>query len=364
MINAIVSYLMNKKILILGFGREGKSSFSFIRKHLPNAQVSIRDKNAIVVPPGSNANILSGDGYLKNLNEFDIILKSPGISLKNVDVDKDRISSQLDLFLKYSKITTIGITGTKGKTTTSTLIYNILKSANKSCFLLGNIGVPVFECLDEVTSDSIAVIEISSHQLEFMTHSPNIAILTNLYPEHLDHYISYQHYIDAKLNIFKFQHKDDYCIFSADQKEYNHMIQSCIQSHSVCISLNQCDVYAENNLWLDQHFTVIQKSKGHSSSHLCIKDLNKHLCGKHHFYDIIFAFAACNILGISDNCIESSLKEFVGIPHRMEYVGCFRGIHFYNDSIATIPAAVINAVTTLSNVDTLIIQYKKKVSLY
>lgn len=355
MINAIVSYLKNKKILILGFGREGKSSLSFIQKHLPDTFVSIRDKNSLNISLGDNVDFISGDRYLDDLNEFDIILKSPGITLKNIAVDKNKISSQLDLFLKYSKIITIGITGTKGKTTTSTLVYNILKHSNKSCFLLGNIGVPVFECLDELTSDSIAVIEMSSHQLEFMTHSPNIAILTNLYPEHLDHYISYQHYINAKLNIFRFQHENDNCIFLADQQDYIHMIQSCVHSHSISVSLDQCDASAKTCLWLDKHSTIIQTHDKNSSSHICVKNLNKHLCGKHHFYDIMFAFAACNILGISDDFIESSLKEFSGIPHRMEYIGCFKGIHFYNDSIATIPAAVMNAVTTLVNVNTLII---------
>ena len=349
MINAIVSHLQNKKILILGFGREGRSSFSFIKKYLNTANVCIADKNKVDISTDDNVRVISDEDYLNSLNEFDIILKSPGISLKNVDVDTSKISSQLDLFLRYSSITTIGITGTKGKTTTSTLIYNILKKANKSCFLLGNIGVPVFECLENITNDSIAVVEMSSHQLEFMTHSPNIAILTNLYPEHLDHYLSYQHYINAKLNIFKFQKNNAYSIFGLDQPQYTAKIKSCICSNEIAISL---DHEKNASLYLDKNFVITTPTY---KSNICVKNLNKHLLGNHHFYDIMFAFAACKALNIDDNYIILSLKEFAGIPHRMEYVGCFNGIHFYNDSIATIPAAVINAVNTLNKVNTLII---------
>lgn len=352
MISNIVSFLENKKILILGFGREGKSTYNFINKYLPNANVTIADKNNIDIPKNSHISTIIGENYLSTLNEFDLILKSPGISLKNVQVDKTKISSQLDLFLKFSTIKTIGITGTKGKTTTSTLIYNILKGANKNCFLLGNIGVPVFECLSLITKDSIAVIEMSSHQLEFMTHSPNISIITNFYQEHLDHYLSYNHYINAKLNIFRYQKNTDWCIFNIDQNEYLDMINAAISSNSCKISLNN---NVDSTLFLDNNNYITQKINSIYKKYFCVNGLNQNLIGKHHFYDVLFAFMACNILGINSLEIEHILKQFSGIPHRMEYVGRFKDIIFYNDSIATIPEAVINAVNTLEKVDTLII---------
>ena len=352
MINSIVSFLKNKKILILGFGREGKSSLNFINNYLPNADVTIADKNNIDVPSTANVSIITGDNYLNTLNSFDIILKSPGISLKDVIVDKSKISSQLDLFLKFSTIKTVGITGTKGKTTTSTLIYNILSSHTKKCFLLGNIGVPVFECLPSITPESIAVIEISSHQLEFMTHSPNISIITNFYQEHLDHYLSYEHYINAKLNIFKYQKKSDWCIFNIDQHEYLSKILDNTCSNICKISLDDTN---NSNFFLDSNLVITQFNNNTTSKYFCVKNLNNNLIGKHHFYDILFAFAVCNILGINSYEIESILRQFKGIPHRMEYIGKYKDILFYNDSIATIPAAVINAVNSLKKVDTLII---------
>ena len=374
MINSIISDLKNKNILILGFGREGKSSFNFIKKYLPNANVTIADKNHIDLE-NVRVNTIVGDNYLDSLNEFDIILKSPGISLKHVDVDESKISSQLDLLLKHSTVKTIGITGTKGKTTTSTLIYNILKGANKNCFLLGNIGVPVFECLLDITCDSILVIEMSSHQLEFMRHSPNISIVTNYYQEHLDHYLDYEHYINAKLNIFKYQKEDDVCIYNIDQQEYLPLIDAVTCCNKVNISctnpfdnlssenfayINSCNLGNifhpyKHYVFLDNEYYINKRTYSTSKKYFCIKDLNQNLIGKHHFYDVLFAFTVCNILDIDNEEIRSILRQFKGIPHRMEYVGKFNDIIFYNDSIATIPQAVIHAINSLKIVDTLII---------
>lgn len=134
-------------------------------------------------------------------------MKSPGISLKDMDLSNTRkkIKSQLELLLEFFKIYTIGITGTKGKSTTSSLIYKVLKDQGKEVLLLGNIGTPVFDWIDEIKENMYLVLEMSSHQLEFMDLSPNIAILLNIYEEHLDHYKSLDSYIDAKCNIFSHQ---------------------------------------------------------------------------------------------------------------------------------------------------------------
>ena len=138
---------------------------------------------------------------LDDLEKYDIIIKSPGISFAKIDISKfrDKISSQMELFMQFFSNYTIGITGTKGKSTTSSLIYSILKEQNKDCLLLGNIGKPIFEYVDKINENTILVLEMSAHQLEFMTHSPNIAILLNVFEEHLDHYKSYEDYIKAKM---------------------------------------------------------------------------------------------------------------------------------------------------------------------
>lgn len=177
-INTIFKRLRGKRILILGFGREGKSSLAFIRKFLPHAVVGIADKNEsafkdLIVNPdnpvnANNPKVYFGDNYLDAVNAYDIVLKTPGISLKDKDVDLSKITSQTDLFLEEFHSQIIGVTGTKGKSTTSSLIYHLLKESGRDAILAGNIGIPVFDIIEEITNRTIMVFELSAHQLQFI----------------------------------------------------------------------------------------------------------------------------------------------------------------------------------------------------
>ena len=220
MIKKLVEYLENKKILILGFGLEGYSTYNFIRRHLPNKKLYISDANTKFLEKYSdvandeNIEISSKEEYLANLEQFDIIMKTPGLSFKNVDTSKfiHKIKSQLELFLEFINVFTIGVTGTKGKSTTSSLIYSIINEQCQDTHLLGNIGVPLFDEIDKLTEKSIVVLELSSHQLEYVKVAPNISLILNIFEEHLDHYKSYEHYINAKINICRYQKENDYSI--------------------------------------------------------------------------------------------------------------------------------------------------------
>ena len=189
MITDLVNYFKDKKILILGFGREGQSTYKLIRKYLPKQELYISDKkenfqdNFDFLEEDSNVSFTSGEKYLENLNDYDIIMKSPGISFVNLDTKEyyHKIKSQLELLFEFFDNFTIGITGTKGKSTTSSLIYKVLQDQGVKSIFSGNIGVPVFNYIDELDSDTIIVLEMSSHQLEFMEFSPNIAILLNVF---------------------------------------------------------------------------------------------------------------------------------------------------------------------------------------
>ena len=197
MIEEIISFLRGKKIAILGFGVEGKSSYNFIRKYLPEKSLDIlfKSKGETALPEEDKfVKFIVGENYLNNLERYDIILKSPGISFKDIDITKfeGKISSQLELFLEYTKSLCIGITGTKGKSTTSSLIYEMIKDQNKDVELLGNIGTPIFDEIEKIKENTITVLEISSHALQYVKKSPNISILLNLYEEHLDP-VSYTH---------------------------------------------------------------------------------------------------------------------------------------------------------------------------
>lgn len=333
MSQSIADYFKDKKVLLLGFGREGKATFAFLRKHYPEMKITVADRREIT-PPDENTQVISGERYLDGIGQFDIVMQSPGISLKDVSApDSTEITGEMDLFLRFADCFKIGITGTKGKTTTTTLIYNMIKESGKKCFLLGNIGIPVFECLDEIDSDCIAVIEMSCHQLEFSKASPNVSVLTNVYPEHLDHYNGFEGYVAAKLNIVKHQTANDCFIYNADQGLDGFLDVEKIKSKPVPVSVND-----------DKNDEFLSSLNG----------INKHLKGENTKQDIFFAVAVAKLVGVEEKDIVSSLEKFGGIEHRLEEVGTWQGITFYNDSIATIPHAVVCNVKALGNVSSLI----------
>ncbi len=333
--SAIIEYIKEKKVLILGFGREGRSTYNYIRKHLPEKALAIGDKNKPEIDD-DNVNIIYGDDYLNCLGDFDIVFKSPGIAFLEDDMypDTTEITCQTDMFLRFCKPTVVGITGSKGKTTTSTLIYEMLKCGGLNTCLIGNIGVPVFEKADE-GDDLVAVIEMSSHQLEFTTVSPHVAVLVNIYQEHLDHYkTGFAGYVGAKLNIARYQKPDDYVIYNPEQDltgivDWDEIIKG--QGRPVTFTDAKNDDFV-NDLW---------KS-------------TEHLKGEHNRQDIAYALSVARIFGVSDEAVRQAIIGFGGIEHRMEYVGVFGGVTYYNDSIATIPTAVMGAVKAIGNVDTLL----------
>ena len=220
MYRKIIEKLENKNIGILGFGKEGKSTYNFIRKYLPNQKLTILDKNDILknndyLNCDNNLEIIVGEDYLSNLEIYDLIIKSPGISFYNMDITKikDKISSQLELLLEINNKNIIGITGTKGKSTTSSLMYNIIKNQTDNVFLLGNIGNPIFDYIEEFNDETLLVIEMSSHQLEYINYSPYIGVILNLFQDHLDHAGTVENYHNAKMNMFKYQTENDIAIY-------------------------------------------------------------------------------------------------------------------------------------------------------
>ena len=356
MLNNLLRYLDDKKILILGFGKEGVSTYKFIRKHFPDKKIYISDKkttNEEIIKKDINVNINFGDNYLDNLKDFDIIMKSPGISFVNINIDsfKDKIKSELELFLEYMDVKTIGVTGSKGKSTTSSLIYEILKKEKKETLLLGNIGIPVFDLIDDITKDTIVVLEMSSHQLEYMNVSPNISILLNIYEEHLDHYKSLKEYAEAKINIGRFQNKDDYFIYNVDNKIIKECINEIEDSSHIKYEVSFEGNISNNNsnkVYIKDNYIYINEEK--------IYNINekRNLIGDHNLNNIMFVLTVCKILNLNMENVKETISNFKGLEHRMEYVGKYDDIIFYNDSIATIPEATINSIKGLKDVDTLI----------
>ncbi|HRT13504.1 MAG TPA: UDP-N-acetylmuramoyl-L-alanine--D-glutamate ligase [Bacteroidales bacterium] len=355
--DTILQSLQYEKIVILGFGKEGVSSYRFIRNHFPTLPLTVADKNSNLqiaeFSQDKNVTFVLGDEYDKNLNDFSLILKTPGVNLNGLSyfIPSYKISSQTDLFLKAFKEQVIGITGTKGKSTTASLIYHIFKETKNNVILSGNIGIPFFDIVDSIDDDTTIVAELSAHQLEFVNHSPHIAVLLNLYQEHLDHFNTFSNYQIAKTNITKFQNENDILIYNFDDayiskllkahdykriflpfsREQNLADGACSYNNTIVIT-KQKNIIAEFDL---SHF--------------------ENLPGRHNFYNMMAAILPCILKNLSANEILAQLKTFKGLPHRLEFVGNFQDVYFYNDSISTIPEATIAALKTLRKVDTLIL---------
>ena len=357
MIDKLIDYLKNKKILILGFGKEGQSTYRFIRKYIKDQKLYIADRknvNEDLIKNDNNIEVIFGEEYLENLNNYDIIMKTPGISFANINIDsfKEKIKSQLELFLEFIDVTTIGVTGSKGKSTTSSLIYQMLKDQNKDTVLMGNIGVPVFDCIEDIRESTIVVLEMSSHQLEYMDVSPNIAILLNIYEEHLDHYKSIKEYAEAKINIGRFQRENDYFLYNVDNKLIEECIYEINNSKHIKYEVSfKGNVNKENNskkVYILNDYIYIDDNK--------IYNINekRNLIGDHQLNNIMFVLAVSDILKLDLKESIKSINSFKGLEHRMEYVGKYDDIIYYNDSIATIPEATINSINGLKDVNTLI----------
>ena len=326
----IINFLRNKKILILGFGREGKSSLNFIRQNLPDAEVAIADQNQIDDPDVVNITTYTGEKYLESCANYDLILKAPGVIIKN-DLDqatKTKITSQTDLFMRVYHQRIIGVTGTKGKSTTSSLIYHVLKCAGYDTQLVGNIGKPSFDIIDDISENTIIVYELSAHQLEYIQASPYIAVLLNIYEEHFDHYATPEDYYNAKKNIYRFQTPNDLLI-------YGDIFQHATPEEIAAAPAMKID---------------ITKTKIIPDS-----EIRTQLIGAHNLLNIQVAAAVAYAFRINGEVFKDAVASFKPLPHRLEYVGTFRGIKFYNDSIATAKEAVINAVKAIGDVDTLIL---------
>ena len=347
MYEKIISKLKNKNIAILGFGREGKSTYNFIKKYLKQ-KVTILDRNDFNIDDNDVLKIV-GDNYLDNLDKYDLIIKSPGISLKDIDLSRieDKITSQLELLLEVYKDNIIGITGTKGKSTTTCLLYEVIKKQFDNTFLLGNIGIPVFDEIENYTEDSILVIEMSSHQLEFIKVSPHIGIVLNLYEDHLDHDGTVEHYHHNKMNILRFQNENDYAIYSSDDDNIRRLIEEDNYKgikHTIRF----------DNEELEGNYTRIKDKEIFFNGELIYEDKERLLLGNHNLKNIMFVLTVIKYLGFDVSKAYDVIRNFKGLKYRMEYIGTYNDIKYYNDTIATIPEATISAISAIGDVDTLI----------
>jgi len=211
----------DKKILILGFAREGRDTLLFLNKLFPGQIIGIADAKKELKDPKIKAKWHLGPDYLRAISDYDIVVKSPGIPYKKFShlVKKSQIiTSQTEIFLDNCSGQIIGVTGSKGKGTTVSLIYAILKEAGFKVHLVGNIGKPVLSLLLKATPKDVYIYEMSSHQLQNLKKSPHIAVFLNIEQAHLAYYKDFNDYAKAKANITKYQKKDDFLIYNPEDK--------------------------------------------------------------------------------------------------------------------------------------------------
>lgn len=315
---ALIKLLKPHKIAILGYGREGQSTHKLIKELLPKKEVLIADDKSPL------ANCTLQDECLKSCTLY---IKTPGISMKKLQgLDREKITSQTDIFLQLYSNQTIGITGTKGKSTTSNLVYKILLDQGFDVLLAGNIGVPLLDIISNIKENTIIVAELSAHQLQFIHTSPKVSILLNLFEEHLDHFDSYEQYKESKYNIATKQTKQGVFIFNKDSKEIKALLEKTpLQSRQKPFSKEEATIEAN------------------------------YLKGEHNQMNILSAILASQVFGAKKEEAETTAKNFQPLAHRLEYVGEKNGVVYYNDSISTIPQATIEALKALKKVQTLIL---------
>ena len=346
MIEKIEPWIKGKRILLLGYGREGQSTWNVLRRLGTYEALDIADLKAPAALPEDGTVWHTGPDYQKCMDDYDVVFKSPGIVLERPENEyRCSILSQTEVFFQCFRDQIIGITGTKGKSTVTTLLYHLLKQAGMDALLVGNIGIPALDHMEEVKPDTRIVFELSCHQLEYMTVSPHIGILVNIHEEHLDHYGTMEKYVEAKHHIFKNQRPDDILICNVQCLPEEGTCPSGLIRAGMDGSGKELDVVQEQDgTWV--HF------RGKS---FCIPTDEIKLLGQHNYFDIGVAYGVCSILGMDDQVFARGLKTYEPLPHRLQYIGEREGVKYYDDSISTICDTTIQALKTLKDTDTVLI---------
>lgn len=345
------NYLYGKRIAIIGLGISNIPLLDYF--YNLKCSVSVFDKrdvdkldiDAIHKIRNYNFELYNGADVLKNLVNFDIIFRSPSCrpDTPEVAAEVERgafLTSEIEMLMQTCPGTIIGITGSDGKTTTTNLIYHILKEKGYNCYLGGNIGIPLFTKVREMTPDDMVVLELSSFQLIDMQISPHIAVITNISPNHLDIHKSYDEYIDSKKNIFKFQNEKDILVINYDN-EITKTFYSEAKGKAIYFSRK---TKLDDGVICDDGIIKICDNKLRRHI-LNTKDIL--LRGEHNHENICTAIAATASL-VEPEIQAEAIKKFKGVEHRLEFIREINETKWYNDSIGTSPTRTIAGLNSFS----------------
>lgn len=346
--------LKDKKVLVFGAGKSGISSVKLLQK-LDAAVVLYDGKKDLdisafkdIIDTSKNFKAYFGDFPMDRLNEFDLMILSPGIAFDHPFVEKVKekgipVWGEIELAYRHSKGKVIGITGTNGKTTTTSLVGQIMSTYFKEVFIVGNIGTPYTDIALETTDESVTVIELSSFQLETIHEfRPHVSAILNITPDHLNRHHTMENYINLKKNIAKNQDIKDICILNYEDEN----------TRNLAAQLNTRVIYfsgerkIEQGLYLDGDDILYSKD----SNILKICNINElQVLGRHNYENIMAASAIAIEMGIPMELIHKAITSFKAVEHRIEYVDTIDGVKYYNDSKGTNPDASIKAVMAMKS---------------
>lgn len=338
------NYIRNKKVAIIGLGVSNLPLIDYLYKLgseitlFNNKPIEQLDKNILDKIYEYKLKFSFGENYLNKLVGFDVIFRSPSCRPDTPQIEEEvkrgtLLTSEIELVLEMCPGTTIGVTGSDGKTTTTSLIYEILKENNYKCYLGGNIGIPLFTKLGEMKPEDFVVLELSSFQLMTMKVSPQVAVITNVTPNHLDIHKSYDEYKEAKANIFKNQTENDLLVLNYDNDITRNFAKEAIGSTVYFSSKEKL----ENGIIVDGE--TIKDCESGLRRHI-LNAKNTKLRGIHNAENMCAAIAATKRFATPE-VQAKAISNFAGVEHRLEFVKEIKGAKWYNDSIASSPTRTI-----------------------
>ncbi len=344
--------IKNKKVAVLGLGISNIPAIEFL--HKLGAYIYAHDlkdslgENCESIKNLENIEFLLDHKCFTGLNDVDYIVRSPGIKPFTKEIEDSvkngvKLTSEMELFMELCPCKVIGITGSAGKTTVTTLVTELLKSGGYNVWQGGNIGTPLLGKIEEIQKDDIVVLELSSFQLMTMKKSPNISLITNIYEDHLDYHRSFEEYVIAKTNIFTHQAKRDVCIFNLDSPFTNKFINikenKNVESELLYFSISDNNI---KGAYLKEKYIYLNEIGEKSQKVISIDQIR--LKGNKNYANVCSAICIVHDLVSIEN-ITKTLKEFKGVEHRLEYVDTKYGVEYYNDSISTTPGKALAALT-------------------
>lgn len=320
------------RIAIAGYGVEGWSNYEYFRRVAPDSDVVIVDERTQLDGVPEGAQTLLGAGVFGQLDDFELVVRTAGLAPRKIATD-GRVWSATNEFFAKCPATIIGVTGTKGKGTTCSLIASILRAAGKTVHLVGNIGVPALDILHDIQPDDIVVYELSSFQLWDLEKSPQVAVVLMIEPDHLEVHRDFEEYVAAKANITRQQTATDTVIYHPTN-EFAEAIAAMSQGRKQRYDAAEDEAVCVKN---DMFFT--------GEHAICGVD-TLHIAGVHNRENACAAISAARVVApeVTDGQVAEGLAAFHGLPHRLQFVREVGGVTYYDDSIATTPGSAIAAL--------------------